>query len=66
MLIDPAPGAPAWAEGTRVRVVDGAVVGFGKHLDEPAIDCGAFLLPPRCSNASARRPAKAITPWLVP
>jgi 1L-myo-inositol 1-phosphate cytidylyltransferase / CDP-L-myo-inositol myo-inositolphosphotransferase len=46
VLIDPAPGAPAWAEGTRVRVVDQAVVAFGKHLDEPAIDCGAFLLPP--------------------
>jgi hypothetical protein len=29
-----------------VRVVEGAVVAFGKHLDEPAIDCGAFLLPP--------------------
>jgi 1L-myo-inositol 1-phosphate cytidylyltransferase / CDP-L-myo-inositol myo-inositolphosphotransferase len=25
--------------------VDEAVVAFGKHLDEPAIDCGAFLLP---------------------
>jgi len=46
VLIDPAPDAPAWAEGTRVRVVNGAVVAFGKHLDEPAIDCGAFLLPP--------------------
>jgi 1L-myo-inositol 1-phosphate cytidylyltransferase / CDP-L-myo-inositol myo-inositolphosphotransferase len=46
VLIDPAPGALAWAEGTRVRVVDGAVVAFGKHLDEPAIDCGAVLLPP--------------------
>jgi phosphatidylglycerophosphate synthase len=29
-----------------VRVLDQAVVAFGKHLDEPAIDCGAFLLPP--------------------
>src|SRR5215217_783815 len=46
VLIDPAPDQPAWAEGTRVRVVDGSVVGFGKHLEEPAIDCGAFLLPP--------------------
>jgi choline kinase len=46
VLIDPAPDQPAWAEGTRVRVVDQAVVAFGKHLDEPAIDCGAFLLPP--------------------
>jgi phosphatidylglycerophosphate synthase len=45
VLVDPAPGASAWAEGTRVRVVDGAVVAFGKHLEEPAIDCGAFLLP---------------------
>jgi choline kinase/phosphatidylglycerophosphate synthase len=46
VLIDPAPDRPAWAEGTRVRVVDQAVVAFGKHLDEPAIDCGAFLLRP--------------------
>jgi choline kinase/phosphatidylglycerophosphate synthase len=46
VLIDPAPDQPAWAEGTRVRVVEGAVVAFGKHLEEPAIDCGAFLLPP--------------------
>jgi choline kinase/phosphatidylglycerophosphate synthase len=46
VLIDPAPDRPAWAEGTRVRVVNGAVVAFGKHLEEPAIDCGAFLLPP--------------------
>jgi 1L-myo-inositol 1-phosphate cytidylyltransferase / CDP-L-myo-inositol myo-inositolphosphotransferase len=28
-----------------VRVVDGQAVAFGKHLDEPTIDCGAFLLP---------------------
>jgi choline kinase len=45
VLIDPAPARPAWVEGTRVRVVNGAVVAFGKHLEEPAIDCGAFLLP---------------------
>jgi len=46
VLIDAAPDRPAWSEGTRVRVVDEAVVAFGKHLDELAIDCGAFLLPP--------------------
>jgi phosphatidylglycerophosphate synthase len=46
VLIDPAPDQSAWAEGTRVRVLDRAVVAFGKHLEEPAIDCGAFLLPP--------------------
>jgi CDP-L-myo-inositol myo-inositolphosphotransferase len=46
VLVDPSPGPAAWEEGTRVRVVDGAVVAFGKALDEPGIDCGAFLLPP--------------------
>jgi choline kinase/phosphatidylglycerophosphate synthase len=46
VLVDPAPDRAAWQEGCKVRVVDGAVVAFGKHLDEPAIDCGAFLLPP--------------------
>jgi CDP-L-myo-inositol myo-inositolphosphotransferase len=46
VLVDAAPDRAAWGEGTRVRVVDGAVVAFGKHLEEPAIDCGAFLLPP--------------------
>jgi 1L-myo-inositol 1-phosphate cytidylyltransferase / CDP-L-myo-inositol myo-inositolphosphotransferase len=46
VLVDPGPDRAAWGEGTRVRVVDGAVVAFGKHLEEPAIDCGAFLLPP--------------------
>ena len=45
VLIDPAPDSATWGEGTRVRVVQGAVVAFGKHLDEPAVDCGAFLLP---------------------
>jgi choline kinase/phosphatidylglycerophosphate synthase len=45
VLVDPAPDRPAWGEGTRVRVVEGAVVAFGKHLEEPGIDCGAFLLP---------------------
>jgi choline kinase/phosphatidylglycerophosphate synthase len=46
VLIDAAPDQASWGEGTRVRVVDQAVVAFGKHLEEPAIDCGAFLLPP--------------------
>jgi choline kinase/phosphatidylglycerophosphate synthase len=46
VLVDPAPDGAAWQEGCRVRIADGAAVGFGKQLDEPAIDCGAFLLPP--------------------
>jgi choline kinase/phosphatidylglycerophosphate synthase len=45
VLVDAAPDRAAWGEGTRVQIVDGAAVAFGKHLDEPAIDCGAFLLP---------------------
>ena len=56
VLVDPTPDRDAWLEGTRVRVVDGAVVAFGKHLDEPAIDCGAFLLPKdifRCQRQAA-------------
>jgi choline kinase len=65
VLVDPAPDRAAWLEGTRVRVVEGAAVGFGKHLDEPAIDCGAFLLPPGCSAASGRRPSRATTGWPV-
>jgi choline kinase/phosphatidylglycerophosphate synthase len=45
VLVDPAPDRAAWLEGCRVRMVDGYAVAFGKHLDETAIDCGAFLLP---------------------
>ena len=66
VLIDPAPDQPAWAEGTRVRVVDQAVVAFGKHLDEPAIDCGAFLLPAEVFERQRQVPPKAITPWPGP
>jgi 1L-myo-inositol 1-phosphate cytidylyltransferase / CDP-L-myo-inositol myo-inositolphosphotransferase len=56
VLVDPAPDRAAWLEGCRVRVVDGAAVAFGKHLEEPAIDCGAFLLPPEvfgCQHQAA-------------
>ena len=56
MLIDPAPGALAWARAPGSGSWTGAVVAFGKHLDEPAIDCGAFLLPPEvfdCQHQAA-------------
>jgi choline kinase/phosphatidylglycerophosphate synthase len=46
VLVDPAPAPEAWAEGMRVRIEDGAAVAFRKDLDEPAIDCGVFVLPP--------------------
>jgi CDP-L-myo-inositol myo-inositolphosphotransferase len=45
-LVDPAPAAAAWDEGTRVHVEEGCAAAFGKRLDDPVIDCGVFVLPP--------------------
>jgi CDP-L-myo-inositol myo-inositolphosphotransferase len=45
-LVDLAPGRAAWAEGTKVRIDADRIVAFGKHLDDPAVDCGAFVLTP--------------------
>jgi len=45
VLVDPNPSSDAWDEGCRVRIRGERAVAFGKHIDEPAIDCGAFLLP---------------------
>ncbi len=47
VLVDDAPGSYAWGGGTRVRIVDGRAVAFGKELPDPSIDCGAFVLPRR-------------------
>jgi choline kinase/phosphatidylglycerophosphate synthase len=44
-LIDQAPAADAWSEGTRVVLRGKQVVGLSKAFDTPAIDCGAFVLP---------------------
>jgi CDP-L-myo-inositol myo-inositolphosphotransferase len=44
-LIDPEPG-DAWDGGTRARVEDGWVVALSKSIDDPAIDCGVFLVSP--------------------
>ena len=46
VLVDERPGPEAWGEGTRVLVEGGSAIAFGKELDTPTIDCGAFLLPP--------------------
>jgi choline kinase/phosphatidylglycerophosphate synthase len=46
-LVDTAPGSEVWATGTRVRIEDGKARAFGVHLIEPAVDCGAFVLPRR-------------------
>jgi len=45
VLVDRHPRRDAWVKGTRVRVEDGRTLAFGKHLEGPEIDCGAFLLP---------------------
>ena len=51
VLIDRSPTLEVWSEGTRVRLADGSVVAFGKDLPEPAIYCGAFLLPAQVFSA---------------
>jgi choline kinase/phosphatidylglycerophosphate synthase len=45
-LVDLSPGREEWAEGTKVRIDGDRIVAFGKHLDDPAVDCGAFVLTP--------------------
>jgi choline kinase/phosphatidylglycerophosphate synthase len=45
VLVDHEPDPAAWAEGTRVRLHEEHAVAFSKELGDPAIDCGAFLLP---------------------
>ena len=44
VLVDPDPSVDVHEEGTRVRVEQGDAIAFGKHLDEPAVDCGVFVL----------------------
>jgi CDP-L-myo-inositol myo-inositolphosphotransferase len=46
VLVDRNPTPEAWTEGMRVRIADGAAVLFRKDLEEPAIDCGVFVLTP--------------------
>ncbi len=53
-LVDHAPSAAAWAEGTRVRLDENRAVAFGKELGDPSIDCGAFLLPAEVFAAQTR------------
>jgi choline kinase/phosphatidylglycerophosphate synthase len=47
VLVDERPAPEAWGEGTRVVVEGGRAIAFGKELDAPTIDCGAFVLPPQ-------------------
>ena len=58
VLVDHAPDPVAWGEGTRVRIRDGLAVAFSKDLDEPTVDCGAFVLSPRVFAAQRRAQAR--------
>jgi 1L-myo-inositol 1-phosphate cytidylyltransferase / CDP-L-myo-inositol myo-inositolphosphotransferase len=57
VLVDPSPTPDVWGEGTKVRIEDGFAIGFGKGLDHPAIDCGAFVLGPEVFEAQRRAAA---------
>lgn len=54
VLVDHMPTPDAWAEGTRVRLHQAHAVALSKDLEEPSIDCGAFLLPPEIFAAHRR------------
>ncbi|MGH7359047.1 MAG: NTP transferase domain-containing protein, partial [Candidatus Rokuibacteriota bacterium] len=54
VLVDHAPDAEAWAEGTRVLLHEERAVAFSKQLEDPSIDCGAFLLPLDVFDAQRR------------
>jgi CDP-L-myo-inositol myo-inositolphosphotransferase len=60
VLVDHEPDPDAWAEGTRVHMLEDGdtVVAFSKELDDPAIDCGAFLLPIEVFDAQRRVAAR--------
>jgi CDP-L-myo-inositol myo-inositolphosphotransferase len=45
-LVDPEAGPKVLEEGTRVPIVNGLALAFGKELDAPCVDCGVFLVPP--------------------
>ena len=51
VLVDPTPEPDVLAEGTRVRVEDQRAMAFSKTLPGPAVDCGAFLVPPAIFDA---------------
>jgi choline kinase/phosphatidylglycerophosphate synthase len=54
VLVDTQPGRDVWDEGTRVQVEAGRALAFGKHLSEPAVDCGAFVFPQEVFDAQRR------------
>jgi choline kinase/phosphatidylglycerophosphate synthase len=57
VLVDFSPSPAVWGEGTRVEIEEGRAVGFGKKLDHPAVDCGAFVTGPEVFDAYRRAAA---------
>lgn len=58
VLVDLQPTPGVRDEGTRVSIHDGAVLAFGKELDEPAVDCGVFVLTPAVFSCQRRAAAE--------
>ncbi len=58
VLLDAAPEPDVWTEGTKVRVERGRAVAFSKELEDPSIDCGAFVLPFTVFQAQRRAAAR--------
>ena len=58
VLVDNAPEPSAWAEGTKVSLHAERAVAFSKELGDPAIDCGAFLLPDAVFDAQRAAQAR--------
>ena len=58
VLVDLSPEASAWGEGTRVHLEGTRVLALGKHIEQPAIDCGVFLLPPTVFECQRRAAAE--------
>jgi choline kinase/phosphatidylglycerophosphate synthase len=58
VLVDPSPDPSVWMEGTRVRIEGGNAVAFSRELDEPAVDCGVFVLTPAIFEAQRRASAE--------
>lgn len=55
VLVDPHPEREVWEEATRVEVGnDEHVLGLGKEVEAPLVDCGAFLLSPEVFRAADR------------
>jgi CDP-L-myo-inositol myo-inositolphosphotransferase len=57
-LIDPQAPPEVIAEGTRVAIADGLALAFGKELDGPCVDCGAFLVQPRIFDCQRQAAAE--------